>query len=58
LSLWVRLDVAYRLTERITLHGDAIYWDQSRFGGSDFGREYDRFRVNLGVEYRFAPIRL
>ncbi len=58
LTLWLRLDVRYRLTERTTLYGNAIYWDQSRGGDSAFGRDYDRFRVNLGVEYQFDPIRL
>jgi hypothetical protein len=57
-TLWLRLNVRYRLTERTTLFGIAMYWDQNTNGDTDFFREYERFRVNLGIEYRFDPIRL
>jgi hypothetical protein len=55
-TLWLRFNVRYRITRRTTLVGDIIYWDQNT--DSTFGRDYDRFRVNLGVEYRWEPIRL
>ena len=58
LTLWVRLSVRYRLTKWITLVGDATYWDQETDGSAIVGREYERFRVKLGVEYSFEPIHL
>jgi hypothetical protein len=58
LTLWLNLNVRYRLTKRTSLFGNIIYWNQSSGGDSDFGREYDRYRVNIGVNYRFDPIRL
>jgi hypothetical protein len=57
-TLWLRLNVRYRLTERTTLYGNVMYWDQNGDGDSGFLRDYERLRVNLGVEYRFDPIRL
>jgi hypothetical protein len=56
-TLWVRLGVRYRVTERTTLYSNAIYWDQSSDVDSSW-RDYERFRVSVGVEYRFEPIRL
>ncbi len=58
LTLWFGLDVRYRLTERTTLYSTAYYIDQKPGGDSDFGLDYDRFRIGFGVEYRFDPIRL
>ena len=57
-TLWLNLNVRYRLTKRTTLFGNAIYWDERTGGGSEFGRGYERFFVNLGVEFQFDPIRL
>jgi len=56
-TLWLRLSVRYRLTKRTSLSSSLMYFDQSRGQDSGVGRDYDRLRVNFGVEYRFDPIR-
>lgn len=57
-TVWASLDVRYRVTERTTIFGNAIYWKEWSGAGASFGRDYDRFRFHLGVEYRFDPIHL
>jgi len=55
-TLWLRLGARYRITKRITLLGNLIYWSQSSDVGDRF--DYSRFRADLGVTYNFDPIRL
>jgi hypothetical protein len=57
-TFWASLSVRYRVSERTTVFGNAIYWDEWTGAGSQFGTDYNRFRFHLGVEYQFDPIRL
>lgn len=57
-QITIRFAATYRLTKRVSLTGNVFYLDSDADRDSGVTRQISRFRVALGVSYRFEPIRL